>query len=44
LTCTTLSRSFERMAPSGSSWFSLRSAATIWSMPTPSASIAAGRT
>ena len=42
LICTTRSCSFERIEPSGSSWFSLRTAATTWSAPMPSASIAAG--
>jgi hypothetical protein len=42
--CTTRSCSRERMAPRGSSWFSLRTAATTWSMEMPSESIAAGRT
>ncbi len=43
LICTTRSCSAERIAPSGSSWFSLRSAATTCSTPMPSASIAEGR-
>ena len=41
---TTRSWSRERIAPSGSSWFSLRTAATTWSTPMPSASSAAGFT
>ena len=43
LTCTTRSCSRERSVPSGISWFSLRSAAAICSVVTPSASIAEGR-
>ncbi len=44
LICTTRSCSAERIAPIGSSWFSLLTAATIWSTPMPKASSAAGRT
>ena len=40
--CTTCSSAVTRIAPAGTSWFSLRSAAMTWSTPTSSASIAAG--
>ena len=43
LICTTRSCSSERMAPMGSSWFSLRTAASTWSTVMPRASIACGR-
>ena len=40
--CTTRSCARERMAPSGRSWFSLRTAAATWSGVTPKASSARG--
>ena len=41
-TCTTRSRAPLLSVPTGRSWFSLRTAATIWSAVMPSASMAAG--
>jgi hypothetical protein len=41
-TCTTRSCASERIAPTGRSWFSLRTALTTWSAVMPSDSIAAG--
>jgi len=40
--CTTRSCASERTAPTGRSWFSLRTAATTWSVAIPMASMAAG--
>ncbi len=40
--CTTRSCASERTAPTGRSWFSLRTAVTTWSVVIPIASMAAG--
>ena len=40
--CTTRSCASERTAPTGMSWFSLRTAVTTWSAVMPSSSIATG--